>query len=248
MVCLSMQGQIVPGYQGKKTIVSYHMNMSPALDRPTYLNRVRTTTLYPKAKASIFVPFNFTHGISFERVTGRQFSFELDYNFAAAKEYINFSQKYIDDKTKLETTVLFNDIKVNVYGHYFTASALFYGNNSLAPFGKYFKFSFGRCLMYSQFTEDSYISEPTSTNSINTVYTVQTKDVHYGLLAAHFGLGFGSNRIYNNRWVVSKGVSFSYVFEPDYRSYDSDNVYERMYTRVRAHDLLTIFIKIGYLL
>jgi hypothetical protein len=248
LILLDLRAQVVPGYQGKKNIFSYQLSSSPAFAHPTFLNRTRSNYNYPQAKRSFFVPFNFTHGISYERVTGRKFSLEFDYLFAATKDYINFTQTVKDDHTNSDQVIEFADVKMNMYGHYFSGSFVFYSKNSLAPLGAYFKLNFGYCLAYAQFPGGSYSSEPTSALAQSTIYTFQTKGIYYGQSSGHAGFSFGSNRIYKHKWVVSKGFTFSYLFKPNYKYTEEENVYDKLYRRLRAHDLANIYIKVGYLL
>ena len=136
-------------------------------------------------------PFNFTHGLSFERVLGRKFALAFDYSFVATKDYIKFSQKVVDELTQIEQTYYVNDAQMNIFGQYFTGSMVFYGKRSLAPFGKYFKLSVGHCEMFSKFTQESYKTEPTSITLPSTIYTFSTKDVTYGLSSTNIGFSFG---------------------------------------------------------
>ncbi|MBK7311567.1 MAG: hypothetical protein IPI93_12460 [Sphingobacteriaceae bacterium] len=249
ITCVSLNAQMVPGYQGKKGIISYQVNISPALEKPTFLNRVRSNVNYPKAEETIFfTPFNFTHGLSFERVLGRKFALAFDYNFVASKDYVKFTQKIRDEVTGLENTYYFNNAQMNIFGHYFVGSMVFYGKRSLAPFGKYFKISVGRCEMFSKFTQATYTTEPTSTTVPSTVYTFNTKDVNYGLSATNIGFSFGMNRIYYNRLIISRGIACNLVLKPYYVLDDYNTINDVLFRRIRAHDAFTFYLKIGYLL
>jgi hypothetical protein len=242
-----LDAQIVPGYQGKKGIVSYQVSISPALTRPTFLNKVRNDDNYPKADESAFVPFNFTHGVVLERVTGRKFSLAFEYNFIATKDYITFTQKTRDDLTGIDEKHTFTNAQIKLFGHYFGGALVFYGKRALAPYGKYFKLNAGQTITYSSFTQASYSTTPTSQVIPSTVYTFNTKGVRYSLPATSIGFGFGTNRIYKNKFVVSRGINLLLMLKPDY-TFDSDqNAYDVMFKRMRGHDLLTFYIKIGFL-
>ncbi len=246
--CVQTKAQIVPGYQGKKGIISYQVNISPALDRPTFLNKVKDNSNYPNADESMFVPFNFTHGLSFERVLGRKFALAFDYNLVATKDYIKFSQVVVDEKTNIQQTFYVSNAQVNVFGHYFVGSMVFYGKRSLAPFGKYFKISVGHCEMFTKFTQDSYKTEPTSTTQPSTVYTFDTKKVYYGLPSTSIGFSFGMNRIYHKRLIISRGIACNLLLKPDYRYDEVNNAHDVLFRRVRGHDIFTFYLKIGGLL
>lgn len=242
-----LSAQIVPGYQGKKGIISYKISISPALTRPTFFNKVRSDDNYPKADESAFVPFNLTHGIMLERVTGRKFSLAFEYNFIATKDYINFTQKTRDDITGIDEKHTFHDAQIKLFGHYFGGSLVFYGKRALAPYGKYFKLNVGQTITYSSFTQASYSTTPTSQVLPSTVYTFDTKGVRYSLPATSIGFGFGTNRIYRNKFVVSRGINLLLMLKPYYNTDDDQNAYDVMFKRMRGHDMLTFYIKIGLL-
>ncbi len=247
VLSVKLNSQIVPGYQGKKGIISYKISISPALTRPTFFNKVRTDDNYPKADESAFVPFNLTHGIMLERVTGRKFSFAFEYNFIATKDYINFTQKTRDGLTGAEENHTFYNAQIKLFGHYFGGSLVFYGKRALAPYGKYFKLNAGQTVTYSSFTQASYSTTPASQVVPSPVYTFDTKGVRYSLSAASIGFGFGMNRIYKNKFVVSRGINYSLMLRPYYNSDNEQNAYDVMFKRMRGHDLLTFYIKIGFL-
>lgn len=242
--------QIVPGYQGKKGIVSYQMNVSPAWISPTYLNIVReNNSKYTESEESTFItPFNVTHGLVLERVMGRKFAMAFDYSFVATRDHINFTQRVHDDLLNSDQTFTFTKAPIKIFGNYFTGSFVFYGKRSLAPYGKYFKLSFGHCETYSSFVQPSYTTSVTTTSVPSTVYTFNTKDVHFSIPSNSFGFSFGTNRIYRNKIVVSRGISYSFLFNAYKDKIGSDNdAYGVMLQRLRRHDLLTIYLRIGFL-
>lgn len=244
---LSFKGQVVPGYQGRKNIIAYQISVMPEIFGPTYNNKVAgmNTDNYPKADESdFFVPFSFTHSMSYERVFKRKFSMMANYSFAASKSYLNFKQSISDPITNNFGDYYFNNIQMNVYGHYVTGVFVFYGQKALAPFGKYFKMSLGYAKMYSTFTEDIATSNNTYSNSNNA--HLDTKNIYYGLDKFCGGISFGMNRIYKNRIVISRGISFFGTVKGDF-DYDKIGVFSNMYKRLLAHDLLTFNLSIGYL-
>ncbi|MBK7817205.1 MAG: hypothetical protein IPJ60_06265 [Sphingobacteriaceae bacterium] len=179
---------------------------------------------------------------------GRKFALAFDYNFVASKDYVKFTQKIRDEVTGLENTYYFNNAWMNIFDQYFVGSMVFYGKRSLAPFGKYFKISVGRCEMFSKFTQATYTTEPTSTTVPSTVYTFNTKDVNYGLSATNIGFSFGMNRIYYNRLIISRGIACNLVLKPYYVLDDYNTINDVLFRRIRAHDAFTFYLKIGYLL
>ncbi len=245
----ALQAQVVPGYQGKKTIVSYQANISPALRRPTFNNKVYSgaASSYLQSEESAFIPFNVTHNLIFERVMGRKFSFSLNYTFVATKDYITLSQRVSDKASNTSRLITFDNVQQNIFGHYIGGSLIFYGKRALAPFGKYFKLNFSYCQMVSSFTRPTLTSEPENTGLPSTVFTFDTKKVHYGQNSVGFGCSFGMNRIYFDRLVVNRGVSFFYLLKPDYVSTPANNAKEVIYWRLRGHDIVSFYLSVGYL-
>ena len=244
-----VNAQIYPGYQGKKGIISYQVSISPALTRPTYLNRVKDDDAYPNAEETMFyTPFNFTHGLNFERVLGRKFALGFDYNFVATKDYVNYTQRVRDGVTNLDQTYQFRDAQINIFGHYFIGSMIFYGKRSLAPFGKYFKISVGHAETFSSFTDANHISVPNPQNNPYIATSASTKSKRFKVPSTSFGFSFGMNRIYHNRLVISRGISYSYFVMPYYREGDEDNAIQMIGRRMRGHDLLTFYLRIGFLM
>lgn len=232
--------QVVPGYQGKKNIVLYQANMSPAMNHPTFLNKTSSNynvkNTYPKAEESTFLyPFNFTHTISYERVLRRKFALDFNYSFVASKEYISFNQN--GSHNELYT---FKDICLNIYGHYFTGSFVFYGKKALAPFGKYFKINLGYCKMMSAFKDKQILSEYTHV-------AFKTDKVYYGLDQFGMGCSLGMNRIFKSKIVVNRGISFFYPFKGGALDFDKYGFYSAIYRRLQARDLVTFYLGAGYL-
>jgi len=249
---LDSNAQIVPGYQGKRTFVNYQVNIGPAFRRPTFLNRVlsKNKANYPKAEESVFVPFNTTHSLNMERVVGRKFALGFSYSFAGSKDYFSFDQDIKDETTGETTTYSFNNKQLNIFGQYYQGSLVFYGKNALAPFGKYFKINMGYCSMMGKFADEELISETRSP------YTGQQAKLapgsgYYKTHSFGWGFSFGMNRIFNNRIIVNRGVSFFLPTKPeDFRSTTDRKLQDITTTiakRLNARDLATFYLGCGYL-
>lgn len=247
---ISAKAQLVPGYQGKKTSFSYQINISPALEGPTYLNRVSSSAAssYTKAEESAFVPFNTTHGFVVERVIGRKLALSFNYQFAASKTYMDMSQKQFDTKTNSEQTFYFSGVKMNLYGHYFGGSLIFYGKRALAPFGKYFQLNFAVCNLYASYYDDVLVSEPTSNIIPSTVYTFETKGVNYGLSTTSIGFSAGIKRIYKDKIIFNRGLNLNIMSRPDYSTNNFNPVFEKLSDRMKPRDLISFYFGLGYLL
>lgn len=249
---ISVCAQPVPGYRGKKTFVDYRINATPALRHPTYLNKIASSQRgsYPRGTAdeSSFIPFNTTHNITIERVTGRKFSLAATYSFAASKEYANFSEYIYNPQLGKSGLYTFSDCKMNVFGHYFTGSLVFYGRNALAPYGKYFKITAGYCGMSGRFTESTYKAYGVE-NYVTTEMNASPSVNKFKSNAFGWGFSFGLNRIYKDCIVINRGVSF---FLP-LRSVDVTNgnikndVNWYISDRLHARDIASIYLGIGYL-
>ncbi|MCD6069204.1 MAG: hypothetical protein K0S33_4030 [Bacteroidetes bacterium] len=253
VIGISLHAQsIVPGYQGKKTFVDYKVNVTPAFRHPTYLNRImpKNRDVYPRgtAEESAFIPFNVTHTISIERVMGRKFSMSFNYMFAASKEYFTFNHNVINSATGVTTTYSYTNEKMNVYGHYYTGSFVIYGKNALAPYGKYFKLTAGYCSMMGKFVEKQLESD-NEASVLNPL--VLNSDVGYYKTGSFgWGCSFGTNRIYNDRIVVNRGIGF---FLPTRSDDIKDvnlslkNVSWTISNRLHLRDLATFYLGVGYL-
>lgn len=241
--------QLVPGYQGKKNILSYRADASPALSRPNYFNRAipSATTEYPKADESLLIPFNVTHSFNFERVLRRKVSIAFNYSFLLTKDYIVFSQQVTDPLTGIGSLQTVSDAQINIMGQYFGGSIVFYGKRALAPFGKYIRINFSHCRMVSTFTQASYTTEPEVLNLSSTVYTFDTEDIHYALGSFALGLSIGNNRIYNDRIVINRGITFSWLIGSNFNYTDQNNAYWVMYRRLFFRDLVSAYFGVGYL-
>ena len=245
---LVTKAQVVPGYQGKKNFVNYQLSVSPAIRGVTYLNKALSASGYKsKADESLFIPFNCTHSLGYERVLGRKFSLALMYSFAASKTYINFSQHLVDPATGKQGTYYFTKIGMNCYGHYINTSFTFYRKNSLAPFGKYFKLSLGLCQMYTNFMEKEIKSDIDGYMSNGQQITVLTNNIWYGKNTMSLGMAFGSNRIYKGKFIVTRGVGFSFPIDFDLSQYSDFEPESELLARLRIRDIFTMFFGAGYL-
>lgn len=250
---LNSEAQIVPGYQGKRTFINYQVNISPAFRRPTFLNRVfpNRTSIYPKAEESIFVPFNTTHSLNLERVVGRKFAVAFMYSFAGSKDYFSFDQDITDEGTGETNTYSFNNKQLNVFGQYYQGSLVFYGKNALAPFGKYFKINMGYCSMMGKFTDDELVSTNLSPYTGKQAKLTPSKG-YYKTHSLGWGFSFGMNRIFKNKIIVNRGVSFFLPTKPeDFNRNINDrklqNVTTTIAKRLNSRDLATFYIGCGYL-
>ena len=252
---LNAEAQIVPGYQGKRTFINYQVNIGPAFYRPSFLNRVSSfrSEAYPHgtAEESLFIPFNTTHSLHMERVVRRKFAVAFMYSFAASKDYFSFDQDIRDENTGETNTYSFNNKQLNVFGQYYQGSLTFYGKNALAPFGKYFKINMGYCSMMGKFTDKELVSETRSPYTGQQVKLAASKG-YYKTHSFGWGFSFGMNRIFNNRIIVNRGVSFFLPTKPeDFRANVSDrklqNVTTTIAKRLNARDLATFYLGCGYL-
>ncbi|MCC6371502.1 MAG: hypothetical protein IT236_10905 [Bacteroidia bacterium] len=247
-VALSVNAQLVPGYQGHKNIASYQLNISPALNRPTYLNRVRTNSDfdYPLAKESL-MPFNLTHTFKIERVMGRKFAMSANYSIAASKEYVSFTQKLFDPILGNDNVMNFENVKLNIYANYFTGSFIFYGKRALAPFGKYFKIDLSYVSLVSSYADESLTNSVANPNLASTVYTFNTKDIHYALNTFGLGCSFGTNRIYHKRLVINRGISLFLLTKGGGYIEDSKGMIPAMHKRMSLRDWTSFYLSAGYL-
>ncbi|HEY1040740.1 MAG TPA: hypothetical protein VGF30_15100 [Bacteroidia bacterium] len=252
---IDAQSQIVPGYQGKRTFVNYQLNIGPAFRRPTFLNMVSPTSKgsYPSgtAEEAIFFSFNTTHSLNIERVMGRKFAMSFSYSLAASKDYFTFSQDIADGASGQTTTYVFRNKQLNVFGHYYQGGLIFYGRNALAPFGKYFKLNMGYCSMMGKFTDDELVSE-TKSPYTDVQAKLDTKNAYYKTHSFGWGFSFGMNRIFYNKLVINRGISFFLPTKPDDFIKSSPdislkNITTTVVKRLQPRDLATFYIGCGYL-
>lgn len=249
VLSLPVFSQIVSGYQGKRNIISYQDNMSLSFYEPTYLNRTLNNSRYSKTEESLLIPVNNTHCITYERVVKRNFSLGVGYALAATKTYVDLVGYFNDPNTSERIEYQFENVKTNVFAHYFTGSLIFYGKKTLAPLGSYFKMNLGYCVIKSKLLPDKeFKTEPTSQIVPSNIYTLGTQEGYFGMNRVTCGFTFGSHRIYGGRWVVNRGLNLNFLFKGADDSSLYTNAYTKVQTRVIRHDVFTFFLGLGYLL
>ena len=173
------------------------------------------------------------------------------YSFAASKDYFSFDEDITDATTGEVNTYSFNRKQLNIFGHYYQGSLTFYGKNALAPFGKYFKINMGYCGMMGKFTDKDLVSETLSPYTGKQAI-LATERGYYKTHSFGWGFSFGMNRIFNNRIIVNRGVSFFLPTKPeDFNISSSERRFQYVTTtiakRLNARDLATFYLGCGYL-
>lgn len=250
VVAFVSNAQLTPGYQGKKNIFSFQLNVSPTFLHPNYQKRKFSsydgkTTFKPL----LIVPFNVTPSVYYERVLGRKFSLSANYSFVRTRAFTDVKLSVIDPATNT-SEILFQEVPLKLNAHYVNASMIIYGRRALAPFGKYFKLHLGYVNMRSKFEVDSLTTERVNNNGLTiTTYKINTGDLIQQLQSLNYGLSFGMNRIYKSKVVINRGITLSNIRNP-FGAFEegSQRSAYTIFNRIRRHDVLSFYISVGYLL
>jgi hypothetical protein len=255
---LSLKAQVVPGFMGKKTIVSYTFGFSPAINGPTIFNKVSIFGVEEKpfTETSLFlIPFNVSHSVSIERVIKRKFSLALNYKFYKTKEFVDFIDNFNTDF--YGSRFYYSNVELRMSGHLTNLSFVFYRKNAIAPYGKYFKFNLGVLTTVSKFLETKIKEDNNGSNEFGVPYYLYLGEGKIVKNFAAIGFAFGSNRIYKKKFVVGRGINFSLPISSDY-SYSKNNeqaayqtyakqTYQKIFRKNFGHESISIYLSFGYL-
>lgn len=219
LLCTLTASAQIPGYMGKKLVVTYDLSASPAMSGPNAKNRVMfdgRAQQYNMEKR--FLSFNWQHGITADYVTGRRTSVGGGMSFYNTMVLFNTNVE--------DTTITWGSLQHNnVYpadstgavsrGDVKTIGFSFYvkkfRSKYIAPMGGYRKFElFGLAATTTYRLRDfdsGYNYYYSSSNGIANVGA--GKDHH-----TYFGVAYtaGKQRIISDNVVIDFAVRFAYIF------------------------------------
>lgn len=258
------------GFMGKRLVIGYGFNTSPALFGATKNNETLLGTNFLGSVGTAensSLAFNSLHEINIELVISSKWMICTD-----VKKYITgFDNSVKLDDNNYRSTINYNgNIKGNytIKGINFGIYAKYFGSRNVAPWGRYM--FFGPVVNFSQSSYDPkimYIKAKINRNYYNGSYSViQTKDTtfsDFGPKNQNFTrfdimLGWGRSRIISKKVVIDFGATMQAIslgtilfdiVSPTRGAYTSRSNYIEMTekSRVRSFNRFNVFLKIGYL-
>ena len=252
----------VPGYFGKRFVLGYGANISPALingnaHNKTILGYIKNnqTQKAGSAKTGSFA-FNYTHDVYLEYVLSTRFMCGF------SGKFYNTTYDNTLNTTYSQNASLKTDQEVQGYYSISGKSIALYGKlynkHYVAPWGKYI--IFGPVINLYKTSYDSTIMYQTQT-SYNTNKISNVSD--YGELNQSFTgfniiIGYGCSRIIRNRIIIDYGINaqlFSMIsLISDYQTIASNGISHETYIsktsgiRIRGLNRFNAFIKVGFLI
>ena len=256
------------GFIGKRLVIGYGFNTSPAIFGATKNNEtlIGTNILGSNGTAdNNALVFNSAHEIHIDLVISSKWM--ICTNF---KTYNTGFDNSVELKEFYNTINYSNNIRgyYTIRGNNFGIYAKYFGSTNVAPWGRYMLF--GPVVNFSKTTYDPKImnikAKIDATYYTGMYYVYETKDTTY----SDFGpknqtfkrfdlmLGWGRSRIISNKVVVDFGATMQAIslgmllfdtFDPASGKYISRNDYieKTEKSRVRSFNRFNVFLKIGYL-
>jgi hypothetical protein len=234
-----------PGYLGKKTVIGYGAYLSPVIYGSTASNKTLIGNKNGSAETG-HLRFNYTHVVFAERVLSTHGLLGVS---------LNYIRTGYDNRSDLSDLSLrptdYYTIKAFTFMPYFKR----YFRSYVAPWGKYLIVGPSLSMMTSK--HDAFMYSLQTVNNHDTLINDFGSDSkkHF---SADVLLGYGRNRIFNNKISLDYGFSFHLLSAlttvesfnsspsggmPSREQYISETIKFRM----RAVNRFNLFIKVGYL-
>jgi hypothetical protein len=213
-----------PGYIGKKSVIAYGVELSPALEGATNL-----------------IPINLTHQLSFEHAIKSRISIGLLTRYAST---IYDNEQIISDELGKPTS----DYSINAFS--FVPYMKFYSKNFVAPWGKYWMLGANVNATTTKHDSYMYVTKNISDHDTLLMDFGGTKQMHtsFDLL-----IGKGKSRIINDKIVIDYGFNFqllsliNWISKNKLKVTQEDYIKKTAINRVQGLNRFNLYLKIGYL-
>lgn len=183
----------VPGYQGKKFMAGYAMNIIP-----NYLKIIGEGKQYKTSYIDLRHSFNVEYIVARKLVLGADLEFpSVDYNYYTL-DFTDKEDYYSNNNNNNDNELKTTKIKGVSYGFHLTSYGVF-SNNPVAPVGDYLRFKL--------FTLNYTTGLPDADEYLKAEAKPATKSFStFGV-----GIGYGQTRVFYNRAVLDVGFESAWI-------------------------------------